>query len=318
MQVWSRDSNSSLCAAGGGLWPTLEAFVTFLVTNIVAHAATIHLPVGVDTVTNVQAVLAAIFMPVFAGDRAFNSINRWFARLFKKQMAFKDIFGGGTFEDAAVSGVVAISVPLRFAPLVARRWDTATTSQNITMLDNKLYWPPSTTTAPVLPFKVSGKLEQYVPFILPPTTKFPGYANYRLSPTSSWLPQIVGIVQAVLSSRQLFVNYTSSVVADGLSSPYLIVLPYIFMSIVNMISNTLVNSYLQVTMLPMAQDALPPDNIVLITECDEASQPYSLRVFAIRKKEPSGISTSQKVPEGSKAGQSVGSSQLPENIELEG
>ena len=326
MVLWGRDSGSAsasspLCSVGGGLWPTLEAFVSFLVTNIVAHAATIHLPTGLDTASNVRAVLASIFMPVFSGDRAFHSINRWLTRLFKGKMGINDIFGGSTFEDAATSGVVAISVPLRFAPLVSRRWDKATRHQFITMLDNKEYWPSNSNTTPKLPFKISSKSQQYVSFILPPTTRFPGYENYKLSPTSSWLPQIIGIIQAVLSSRQLFLNYSSSLVTEGLSSPYIIVIPYIFMSLMNLLANTLVNSYTQVTMLPMAHDPLPKDNDALISGSDASTpEEYKLRVLALREKEAPGTSasvpsTSQKI---SVTNNNNPISPLPDTLEIEG
>lgn len=198
-------------------------------------------------------------------------------------MRLNDLFVGGTFEDAAVSGVLAISIPLRFAPIVAERWEKAARHQKIIMLNNKNYWPPKSAPHPELPFKVRGKSQQYVPYILPPTTRFPGYTNYTLSPTSSWLPQTIGIVQAILSSRQLYLNYSSSIVADGLSSPYVVVIPYIFMSIVNMVANALVNSYTQVTMLPMNHVPLPSDNDAFISGPDKSTpEKYRLRVFGLQ------------------------------------
>lgn len=182
----------TFCAEGGGLWATIQAFVTFLVTNIFAHAATIHLPYGLDSVSTILAIMSTIFLPVFAGDRAFHSINRWFDRLTKGKMTISDVFGGSSMEDAATSGVIAICVPLKFAPILCGRWDQATTHQNITMLDNAEFWPqnqkqPTSSTPPKLPFKEASTSQEYVPFILPPTTTFPDYKNYTISPSSGGL-----------------------------------------------------------------------------------------------------------------------------------
>jgi hypothetical protein len=312
----------TFCEAGGGLWATIQAYVSFLVTNIFAHAATIHLPYGLDGVSTILAIMSSIFLPVFAGDRAFHSIHRWFDRLTKGKMTISDVLGGSTMEDAATSGVLAICVPLRFAPIVFGRWDQATTHQNITMLDNEEFWPqsqtqPTNNPEPKLPFKISGKSQEYVPFILPPTTTFPGYQNYSISPSSGGLSQIIAIIQVFLSSRQLYLNYASSIVVDGLASPYLAVIPYTLMSIVNMLANALVGQYTQVTMMPMARDTLPPNNEVFIGGTPEE---YALNVFAIRRKEsqprPSAPPPdTQKVPVGTSAQPPT---QPPENLEIEG
>jgi len=282
-------SNSSLCYEAGGLWPAIEAFIAFLVTNIIAHAASIFFPEGWDLVINVKAILSSIFVPIFAGDTAFHSLNRWITRLIHGKMTFADLFGGGTFEDAAVSGVVAISVPLRFAPILAGKWDLATRHQGILMLNNHKYWAPASPDdiaklSSQFPFKPSGHMRMYVAFILPPTTRFPGYTDYSLSPTTSWLPQIIALVQAVLSSRSLYLNYSTSIVTDGLSSPYIVVIPYIFMSLVNILTNTLVTSYTQITMLPMAVDKLPKENMVFIAGPNTVTpEKYRLRVLSLKE-----------------------------------
>ena len=174
-------------------------------------------------------------------------------------------------------------------------WSRLTTHENITTLDNVLFW--QTGSNPSLPFKVDGKFQKYVPFVLPPTTRFPGYQNYRISPSSAGLGQIIGVVQIVLSSRQLYLNYSSSLLTDGLSSPYVSVIPYILMSIVNLITNTLVGSYTQVTMLPMARDTLPKDNEVFIVGI--TNDGYALRVFALPENLPQ-TSASQTLASGGK------------------
>jgi hypothetical protein len=193
-------------------------------------------------------------------------------------MGIGDAFGGATLEDGATSGVIAVCIPVQYAPIVSGRWSRLKTHQNVTTLDNALFWNPDSN--PKLPFKVDGKFQRYIPFVLPPTTRFPGYQNYRISPSSAGLGQIVGVVQIFLSGRQLYLSYSASVLKDGLSSPYISVIPYILMSIVNLITNTLVGSYTQVTMLPMAHDTLPNDNAVFIA--GTTASEYALRMFALK------------------------------------
>jgi hypothetical protein len=275
-------SIGSFCPDGGGAWPAIQAFVTFLVTNVIAHAATIHFPSGLDSASKILAIIYSIFLPVFAGDRAFHSINRWGARLFSGKLGIGDAFGGSTLEDGATSGVIAICVPLEFAPILCGRWSRLDTNIYITMLDNALFWPQGTPSTPQLPFtEVGGRFQRYVPFVLPSTTRFPKYQNYRIAPSSAGLGNIVGVVQMFLSGRSLYLNYSSSILKDGLSSPYISVVPYILMTLVNLIANTLVGTYTQVTMLPMAHDTIPPDNEVLIA--GSGTNEYTLRVYAVRQ-----------------------------------
>jgi len=282
----------SFCAAAGGVWPAFQAYVSFLVTNIFAHAATIHLPSGLSSTSTILAIITSIFLPVFAGDRAFHSINRWGARLITGKMGIGDAFGGSTLEDGATSGVVVICVPLRFAPVLCGRWSRVTTDQNTTTLNNAIFWQPAAN--PHLPFKVDGIFPKYVPFVLPPATRFPGYQNYRISPSSAGLGQIIAVVQIVLSARQLYLNYSTSLLSDGVSSPYVFVIPYILMSTVNLITNTLVGSYTQATVLPMAHDVLPKDNEAFIAGAKVDK--YSLRVFALPESLPLTPPTAKNQP----------------------
>jgi len=179
-------------------------------------------------------------------------------------MKWSSIFGGGSFEDAATSGAVAISVPVIFAPLLLGRWERVNGWQQILMLDNKKFKTGDPFT---LPFRYSYRCERYIPFVLPPSTGFSRYKDYRIPPTSNAIPQIIAIFQILFASRQIYLNYRSSVLDSGLSSPYLIVIPYLLMSVVNLVANTLCSSYTHVTMLPMDErgDCLPDVNEIYIT-----------------------------------------------------
>src|SRR5271170_7324917 len=100
---------SDFCTAG--LWPAVQSFLTFLITNIFAHAATIHLPTGTDRRGTIMAIFTATLTPVFLGDHAFHTIGRWGSRFLSRVKrekglwskfvcAVKTIFPGDTIEDA--------------------------------------------------------------------------------------------------------------------------------------------------------------------------------------------------------------------------
>jgi hypothetical protein len=90
------------------------------------------------------------------------------------------------------------------------------------------------------------------------------------------LSSVIAIVQVGLSIRQLVLNYGPSIVNNGLSSPYLIVIPYILMSLVNLIVNFMVGSYRRITMMPMKDAKLPKYNEVYIVNCLQRECPGEL------------------------------------------
>src|SRR5215472_9202749 len=82
---WKRTTNDtdlgSFCPDSGGGWGAARTLLGFLVSNILAHAATIRFPAGANTASMVRRVIAAILLPVTAGDQAFRALGRWIARL---------------------------------------------------------------------------------------------------------------------------------------------------------------------------------------------------------------------------------------------
>ena len=306
--LWERDAEmtamntpaSGFCSEKGGIWPVVQALLTFLTTNIFAHAATLYLPPGADLSLTVFSVFQAILLPVSAGDYALHVLGRYGRRVWKSQIPISDIFGGFKFEDAATAGAIAISVPLKFVPLLQGRWDSIIHSrQHLVMLDNEDFWHREVWTVEAhqnkLPFTVNGKFYRYVPFLLPPTTKFDGYKNYKISPQSNWLPGIIAVTQLILSGRSLYLTYRGSIQTFGLSSPYLVVVPYLLMTFINLLANVLVGSYAQIVVLPMKAARVPQPNQVLIASRrgEKASRIISL----IPKQSSTSFSGPSKDPE---------------------
>ena len=63
----------------------------------------------------------------------------------------------------------------------------------------------------------------------------------------------------VISSHRLVPR--DNIREEGLSSPYIIVVPYLIMSLVNLICSALVSSYTHVTALSMENESLPEINL---------------------------------------------------------
>lgn len=263
---------TGLCAKGGGVWSVTQALIEFLATNILAHAATIRIPAGTNMEDSFRRVVTALVLPVSAGDAAFRALGRWTGCWIKSKKLTPPV-GGKGLEAAAISGAVAICVPLEFAPLLAGRWEQPQNQRRVVLLDGGDFWH-SDGKSRDLPFKPIQTFPRYVPFIVSSKTKFLGekYKKKTISPSSSTLSGVVAVVQIVLSIRQLYLNYGSSITDVGLSSPYLVVIPYILMSLVNLTAGILISSYRQVTVLPMEVTQLPDVNeayMVCLENCPE-------------------------------------------------
>ena len=253
-------TSTGLCSSRGGIWPAVQGLLGFLVTNIFAHAATIYLAPGTDLEKTIWMVYQALLLPVKAGDGAFHALGRWWLR--RNTLDIFHLFGGYSFEDAATAGAIAVSIPLRFAPLLHGRWDSVE-HQRLVMLDNKEFWHSDDADYHSIgnetPFKISNRSSRFVPFILPSRTKFPNYKDYQVSPQSSGLVYTVAVIQLVLSIRQIYQQHNNSIEANGLSSPFLVVVPYMVMTFVNLMANMFVGSYTQIIVLPMEKETLPED-----------------------------------------------------------
>jgi hypothetical protein len=268
--AWKRTENGTdtpFCEGGGGTWAATQSLIVFLVTNILAHAATIRIPAGSNTSTTVLLIIGAILLPVMAGDSAFHSLGRWLKWCYTRDRKRTSLVRSDKFTDAATSGAVAICVPLKFAPLLIGRWELVDDQRTIVMLDDTSYFRRPPAKESDLGFKPAARFTRYMPFILPSNVEFTDYLKIKIPPSSSALPSIIAIVQIFLSARQLKINYGPSINQNGLSSPYLAVIPYVLMSLVNLLANTLVGSYRRVTMLRMKKDKLPEFNEVYIVNC---------------------------------------------------
>ena len=265
---------SGFCPSG--LWPAVQSLVAFLATNVFAHAASIHLPPGTDARVAVISIISAIITPFALGSNAFGVIDRARRRFSfrlkkargvkgKMKVLLNPLFAGDALENAVVAGALAIRIPAEYKGLT-RSWTRVNSGQR---LISPAPWGYTDTrlVATRDRLRLSGYLlPDWLQFddgcedlfvILPPTTTFKNIeqTKYVIIPTSNILRQIIAVLQLVLSSRQLYLNYDTSVTIQGLSSAYLCVIPYLLMTLINFIANAVAGSYPQVIVLPKVKSA---------------------------------------------------------------
>jgi len=254
---------SEICI--GGWWPAVESFIVFIVTNIVTHAVSVVLPSGADVKFKGTMIYASILLPAHLGDYAFHILSRWWKHVSsrwtektslgaKLATLAKSCVGGESLEYAVVAGALAIYVPPEYRDLLTTRWNGVRNYQKVVISEKDICftkvkgYDKGRKHPRVLLDARKGTKTPF--FVLPPSTKLNKKREYSLSPTSSLLPQVIAILQIVVSARQLWINYDTSIAMVGLASPYLVVIPYIIMTLLNFVANGLVGSYSQVVLLP--------------------------------------------------------------------
>ena len=271
----TNSTDSELCPAG--TTQALEGIAIFIAVNILAHAATVCLRPGENTSGTIRTIFGAVIWPVTAGDQAFLLLRR---RISKLSQPKSPVASEKSFEDAATGSALAIFVPKRFAPLLVDKWELVGDGQHSLSLDHgrNPILDPLRKRDPQFRFN---SVQHYYNFILPPTCQFPGYRSYKIYPMSSALRQGIAVLQIVYSNYKLYTTYQDSVRQNGLSSPYIVVVPYVLMSLVNLLCSAFVGFYTHVTVLPMAKDEFPPHNSEFIPEVPDTASNTCISVSAV-------------------------------------
>ena len=146
---------------------------------------------------------------------------------------------------AMIAGAIAIHVPRRFERLLrTRNWDPISEVhfREITTEHHRI---PSSDIA----------FEEYLQYILPPTALLLD-KTFRIYPESMFREAAAGLLQLGFGLYQLISSDAHfSVERDGLASPFLIVLPYLGMAVVNTVMNILDPPYTVVTVLDISPAA---------------------------------------------------------------
>jgi len=146
---------------------------------------------------------------------------------------------------AIIAGAVAIHVPRRFKRLLrARNWELLSEAHSREISTEHTRTPES-----------DPAFDEYIQYILPPTAVLLD-KSLRIHPEAAFREAASGLLQLGFGLYQLVSSDAQfSVVRDGLASPFLLVLPYLGMAIVNTTINLIDPPYTVVTVLDISMAA---------------------------------------------------------------
>ena len=146
---------------------------------------------------------------------------------------------------AIIAGAVAIHVPPRFKRLLRmRNWEPLSHTHAREVATEHTRVPES-----------DPAFDEYVQYILPPTALLLD-KSLRIHPEAAFREAASGLLQLGFGLYQLISSDAQfSVVRDGLASPFLLVLPYLGMAIINTTINLIDPPYTVVTVLDISPAA---------------------------------------------------------------
>jgi hypothetical protein len=225
--------------------------VLVIVGVCIVHAMTAHTPIPPQH--RIGQLASMVLGPVGEGVQSFNSIVLFVIKIGRGD--WPTIRRPTPPHDAISAGAMAIRVPKRFAKF----------------LDYGPFgWTRVSQDTPVSEFGAD-EFNDVVPGVdtvicsLPPLSRItPGRATPPLFPTSNKLNTAFAILQLAYSVAQAYMQYEILIRVQGLSSPYLIAIPYLYMSFINMIANLVQGSYTHITVIPPVRsptDTSPPTSV---------------------------------------------------------
>ena len=218
----------------------------FFGANVFAHAATIHPRAGATKANSIRRMLLMLVAPITAGTVATHAIVTFILGIKKGGLRWAHFLSGKEhLQEAIPVGAVGIQIPRDLAPVVAGRWKLVGDERHSLMLNHERSHPHRTSKEPHIPAS-----DALLEFILPPQSRLPGYENHKFYPSSSFANELIAVVQLIYGVFQLVSQYGSEIRLMGLSSPYTCAIPYLFMSLVNLIANLLMPTYSHVVIIP--------------------------------------------------------------------
>ena len=218
----------------------------FFGANILAHAATIHPRTGATKANSFRRMLLMLVAPITAGTVATHAIITFILGIRSGGLKWARFLSAKEgLEEAIPAGAVGIKIPRDLAPVLAGRWKLVGDERYSLMLDHERSHPKNTSKEPHIPTP-----DAALEFILPPQSKLPGYKDYKFYPTSSFANELIAVVQLIYGVYQLVTQYGPEISVMGLSSPFVWACPYLFMSLVNLVANLLMEGYSHVVILP--------------------------------------------------------------------
>ncbi|KAL6307253.1 hypothetical protein BKA93DRAFT_96399 [Sparassis latifolia] len=245
--------------------------ILFFGANIIAHALTITIRSGQKAWKTFLVSCGVIFSPFIVRMNYSEAMmdvldawrNRW--REARTDISWKErlhvaIFGNKDsrwpLQTAIDSGAVAIEVPKdRRAQAEAAHWQVVDMEEGIALFVDGL--------------AVSEETEYR---LIPVGAK--SESEIQVAPSSSVLKTVVTIAQLLYTSIELYQSYDRDVRMNGLSSPFIVIIPYVVGSFMNLIINIFLVSYpYVVVMRPKSREGITTTKSEMPEPVPSAPQP---------------------------------------------
>jgi hypothetical protein len=219
--------------------------VTFIIGIPFIHITTGHTSIALSSGELLGRVVAMILSPVTSGVASVHAIA-----LFARRGLFCCRLPG--FQYAISAGAIGIWIPRDFVtdfPNSHLGWRRVANGTQVSM--RGIIWKLRTDCA---------SDRRSVLFVIPRTSRVVDNRYNYLSPrsTSNKVSISLALIQLIWSTFTAYTQYAPLIRDRGLSSPFLIALPFLYMNFLNLIANLVEGSYPYITVLPPTDLHVPP------------------------------------------------------------
>ena len=225
---------------------------------------TAHAPIPLTSEDSFGQMLAMILSPVSSSISSFNSIVIYAVKIVRGNICWRRR-RSTLYHDAISAGTLAIRIPKRFekaieeSPLAWRRLN-----ESIPMIDGR------SVSEGVSNLDTSN--DDTILYSLPPTSRITT-DSLKLFPSSNKIKTGFAILQLVYSAVQAYLQYEQMIHSQGLSSPFIIAVEYLYMSFINLIANLVQGSYTHVTIISSTMTTTIPAMSLSSAPIDDLSLP---------------------------------------------
>ena len=151
------------------------------------------------------------------------------------------------------AGSLAIQIPRKFLPILDehrfgwRRLPIHIAEKQIFLRHNQLR-PSNATSNERTHSTPDRSTSDAVLYSLPPTSRITT-DSLRVFPSTKKLATAVALLQLVYTAFQVYMQYGVLIRDRGLSTPFIVAVPYLYMSFINLIANLVQGSYTYVTVI---------------------------------------------------------------------
>ena len=261
----------------------------FFVGVCLVPAMTAHAPIPLTTEDSFGRIVAMILGPVSSSIDSFNSIIIFAVKIGRGNRCWRRRRNHALYHDAISAGALAIRIPKRFEQAIE---------------ESPFEWRRLNGSIPIVDESESGGVsnpdtsnDDTILYSLPPTSRIVT-DSLKLFPSSNKLKTVFAILQLAYSAVEGYMQYEQMIHSQGLSSPFIIAVAYLYMSLINLIANLVQGSYTHVTIISStpttntSSTSFSSAHIVEDTPTNDASPPTTMTVIATADQTDAGDETS--------------------------